>query len=255
MGRLIYFLILVTLLFAACNKNSDQVKGSINAASGQLLKEEILAFADTVDNLSHWINKQESLVYTLGDYSFHVSRYLNNSQVSLYIEHGSSGDYGYTEKRYYLKDGKVVLYIKVQKNSMTELSFKTVRTFYTNGDLFYSDQKSAKTENELDSLSYQVNDTPEVHIDDDMKKLNDAIYQRGQFDLVFDGITEYPKAKYLIFSRNNINAYRAPILVEKEDDFIKAISLNPEKYRGRKLKITWTLRNTNQAIYVSGGLP
>ena len=91
--------------------------------------------------------------------------------------------------------------------------------------------------------------------DDDMKKLNDAIYQRGQFDLVFDGITEYPKAKYLIFSRNNINAYRAPILVEKEDDFIKAISLNPEKYRGRKLKITWTLRNPNEAVYVSGGLP
>lgn len=255
MGRLKYFLILITLSFAACNKNSDHIKSSINTAAGSLIKEDILAFADTIDNLSRWIDKQESLVYTLGNYSFHVSRYLNNSQVSLYIEHGSSNDYGYTEKRYYLKDGKVVLYIKTRKNTMSELPFKTTRSFYADGDLLYSDQKSAKTENELISVNYLVNNTPEVHINDDMKKLSDAIYQRGQFDLVFFGITEYPKAKYLIFSRNNINAYRAPILVEKEDDFIKAISLNPEKYRGRKLKITWTLRNPNEAVYVSGGLP
>lgn len=223
--------------------------------AGQVLREDILAFADTVNNLSKEAIKQESLIYTLGDYSFHISRYIRNSEVSLYIEHGNSGDYGNTEKWYYLKDGKVVLSIHTSKNTMVYLPFKTERTFYKNGELLYSERKEANTRQELTSLNFRQNEIPSEDIAEDMKKLNDAIYQRGKFDLVFDGITEYPKAKYLILSRNNFNAYRAPILVEKKDDFIEALFSNPEKYRGRKLKIIWALREPNEAVYVSGGLP
>ena len=250
-----YFILLITLSLAACNKNKDQIKSSLNSAAGQLLKENILSFADTVNNLSKGAIKQESLIYTLGDYSFYVSRYVRNSEVSLYIELGNSGDYGNTEKRYYLKDGQVVLLVHYSKNMMVYLPFITERVFYKNGQILYSDCRESKTWRELRSLNFMQNEIASQDIVEDMKKLNDAIYQRGKFDLVFEGITEYPKAKYLIFSRDNFNTYRAPVLVEKKDNFIEALFSNPEKYKGRKLKITWALREPNEAVYVSGGLP
>lgn len=255
MCRLKYFILLITLSLAACNKNTDQVKSSLNSAAAQVLKENILAYADSINNLPESAIKQESLIYSLGDYSFHVSRYIRKSEICLYIEHGKSGDYGYTEKRYYMKDGQVALLLHNSKNTQVYLPFKTERRFYKNGQIVYSDRREARTRKELSLLQFQQNEVPSEDIVYDMNKLNDAIYQRGSFDLVFDGIAQFPKAKYLILSKKNFNAYRAPILVEKKDEFIEALFSDPEKYKGRKLKITWALREPNEAIYVSGGLP
>lgn len=254
MGRLKYFIVLL-IIVASCNKNSEQISRSANPESGKFNILNILSFADTVDNLSKTATKQESLLYNLGDYTFHVSRYVRNSEVSLYIEYGNNGEYGKTEKRFYLKDGHIVLLIENTEQTLNPMPFSTTRSFYKNGKLLYSDQKKAKTEMELKNKEFKMTGLPGRDILADLKKLNDAIYQRGDFDLVFAGIAEYPKAKYLILSRDKFNAYRAPILVEKEDDFIRAIFSNPEKYRGRKLKINWALDQSDQAIYVSGGLP
>lgn len=255
MNLLKFFLILLAIFITSCNKNTDRIGRSEDAVSDKYLIENILAFSASVDHLSKGAVKQESLVYNLGDYSFYVSRYLRNSVISLYIEHSRSGEYGQTERRYYLKDGKVVLLIQKVKFILDDIPFRTIRSFYQNGNLIYSDKKTALTELDLQTAKYKMTEVPNHNVTEDIKKLKNAIYQREEFDLVFYGIAEYPKAKYLILSRNKFNAYRAPILVEKEDDFIKAIFSNPEKYRGRKLKISWTLRKPNEVIYVSGGFP
>jgi len=261
MGRLKYFIgiliffISILVFVISCNKNPDQTISLEVPGSANFIIQRILTYSDTVDHLSNAASKQESLIYSLRDYSFHVSRYVRNSEVSLYIEHGNMGEQGHSEKRYYLKDGEVVLLTEHLVLARNEQPFRINRSFYQNGDLLYSDQKIGKTENELKTKEFRMSILPEGNIRADLKKLNDAIYQYVEFDLVFDGITEYPKAKYLIFSKNKFNAYRASVKVEKEDDFIRAIFSNPEKYRGRKFKINWDLRRPAQAIYVSGRLP
>lgn len=249
-----YLTLIILLILSSCTKSTDQVKTSINSASGEAIKQKILSFSKNVDSLSRESIKQESLIYTLGDYSFYVSRYLKDSQISLYIEHGHRLGYGEIENRYYLKEGKVVLFIHDIYRSKDELVFKTVRTFYQNGEVLFSDQKTAKTKEGLAKINYQTNDTPYANVAGDMQKLNDAIYQRGRFDLILEGITQYPKAQYLILSQNIFNAYRAALLIEKKDILIDLITNNPDKYRGRKLKVRWNIKDKNQAVYVSGSL-
>lgn len=253
MCRVFYLFSILLFSLAACNKNTDQLKTSINSVSSNSIKENILAIADSINKISVRAQKQESLIYNLGDYSFFISRFIQNSEAVLYIEHGKSGEYGHTEKRYYLKNGMVILLEQSSKDNKVYLPFKTERTYYNKGQPIYSERREARTAGELSGMNFKQQPAS-GNILKDMKKLNDAMYQKGDFDLVFEGITEFPKAKYLILSKRNLNAYRAPILVEKKDNFIEAIATNPEKYLGRKLRITWDLRKPNEAVYVSGSL-
>ena len=48
----------------------------------------------------------------------------------------------------------------------------------------------------------------------DLQLLEQALSQTGRFNLVFEGIADYPQARYLILSRDELNAYRAAILLE-----------------------------------------
>lgn len=249
-----HFLILILFTIASCTKNTDELKTYVTPGTIAAIKNGIIAFADSVTASSKRSTKQESLIYTINDYSFHVSRYVRNSEVSLYIEHGYSASYGTVENRYYLKNGKVVLFARNAHNPDSLLPYKAMREFYNNGDLVGSDQKVAKTVDELAVEEYKVNRPGYRDIQADIKKLNDAIYQRGSFDLTLEGITEYPKARYLILSRNRFNSYRAALLIEKEDDLIKSIISNPEKYKNRKLDLKWKLKDPQQALYVSGRL-
>lgn len=254
MFRFRYFVFVVFTFLIACTKNKEQVKISIDSAPGQVIKQSILSFADTVNVQSRQSTKQQSLIYSLGDYSFHVCRYLKDSKVSLYVEHGHSSDGSESENRYYLEEGEVALRLENLFNPKGQLPFQTVRTFYRDGKLLFSEQKSANTRHELAAIPYRVNDGSEANVNEEMKKLNDAIYQRGRFDLKLEGIAEYPKAQYIILSQNGLNAYRAAVLIERKDDFIKAIIANPEKYSGRKLQLTWNLKDQNKAVYVKGRL-
>ena len=155
MGRLKYFIgiliffISILVFVISCNKNPQQTISSADPVSANFIIQEILSYSDTVDSLSRAASKQESLIYSLRDYSFHVSRYVRNSEVSLYIEHGNMGEQGHSEKRYYLKDGEVVLLTEHLVLARNEQPFRTNRSFYQNGDLLFSDQKIGKTENEL----------------------------------------------------------------------------------------------------------
>ena len=88
----------------------------------------------------------------------------------------------------------------------------------------------------------------------DLQLLDQALSQTGRFNLVFEGIADYPQARYLILSRDELNAYRAAILLENEDELAKELVSNPEKYKGRKLDLEWMIRNEEEAVYISGRL-
>lgn len=244
----------LSILAASCNKTQTDHPQSGIRSSAEIDEMAIKKYADSVNNLLPELQKQESLVYTLGDYSFYAEKYTMNAKPVLYIEHGNSGEYGNTEQRYYLKNGEPVLYISSTESEQTGSGFIAERAFFRNEILFYAENKSAATSGEFANASYTQSESVSVDFKKDLSKLENAIKQRAEFDLVFEGITEYPKAKYLIFSKNSINAYRAPVLIEKEDDFIREILANPYEFRGRKMLINWKLVNVNEVEYISGSL-
>jgi hypothetical protein len=194
--------------------------------------------------------EKESLIYTRGDYSFQIIRYAHKEQPVLYVERGESGEHGKLEKKYFIKDGKIVFIQEHEfpTNAGNPHLFKSVR--FDGGNL-KAEQKAVMNIAELTK-------SPAIDIVYDFAgeqtQLNffeDALNQRNAFDLKFEEIAESPKAKYLILTRSGINAYRAPIKVEKEDEFIREISSNPLRYRGEKLDLKWTLNAENEAVYAS----
>ncbi len=248
------YLILILLVAASCTKNTDEVETAIEGKTAASIKGQIIAFADSIDTFSKGSVKQESLVYTINDYSFHISRYIRDSRVSLYIEHGYSARSGSVESRYYLKNGKVVLYSHRLQNPGNPFPYKEVREFYPHGGLTLADYRTAKTTEQFAIAGFKPGILASRNIKADIKKLNDAIYQRGAFDLTLEGITQYPGAKYLILSSKKFNSYRAALLIQKEDALIKAVIADPERYKGRKVDLEWDLKDRNQALYVSGRL-
>ncbi|HEY1010011.1 MAG TPA: hypothetical protein VGE58_07870, partial [Daejeonella sp.] len=247
-------LILILLIAASCTKNTDEAQTYHGREKIALIKEQIIAFSDSINTLVKGSIEQESLIYTINDYSFHVTRYVRGSDVSLYIEHGYSASSGRVENRYYLKNGKVVLYSHYLNNPQSLVPYKLVREFYDAGELLLSDHKTAKTADELDSTAFVRRIARRTDRNTDIRTLNEAVYQRGAFNLSLEGITQYPGAKYLILSSNKVNSYRAALLIKKEDALIKSVIADPEKYRGRKVDLDWKLEEQNQALYVSGRL-
>lgn len=249
-----YCLLAIMICIACCSKNSERMSTSVHSVPGQLSKTSILNYADSIDHQVKNAIKQESLVYTLGDYSFYVTRFIRNSKVLQYTETGRSATLGNTEKTYYLKEGKVVLLVHQLKSPGKSEPLLNTRTFYAGDEQLFSEQKTAKTDSALKESAYLQTGVNNTDIDRELRKLNDAIYQRGSFDLLLEGITEYPRAKFLVLSRNSFNSYRAALLLEKEDDLVRSIISSPEKYRGRKLDLSWDLRDRARAVYVSGRL-
>lgn len=244
----------LSILAASCNKTQTDHPQSGIRSSAEIDEMAIKEYADSVNNLLPELQKQESLVYTLGDYSFYVEKYMMNAKPVLYIEHGDSGEFGNTEQRYYLKNGEPVLYASSTESEQTGSGFIAERAFFRNEILFNAENKSAATTDEFENASYTQSENVAVNFKEDLNKLENAIDQCGEFDLVFKGITEYPKARYLIFSGNGVNAYRAPVLIENEDDFMREILANPDEFRGRKMLINWKQVNVNEVEYISGSL-
>ena len=213
---------------------------------------DINNYADSVNLLLPELEKRKSLVYDRGDYSFYITKYMTNGTPLLYIETGNSGEYGKTEKRYYLKNDRLLLYTEARESSNTENSITLKKKYFRNNIMFYSVAKAAKDKAELKNSQFTEVPGDKKNWAENIDTLENAINQRGEFKLVFEGITEYPKARYIILGRDELDAYRAAIRVEKEDDFIAALASDPATYKGARLELDWEISPDNEAVYKSG---
>ncbi len=220
-----------------------------------LTEQNIRDYADSIDLNISLFNKETSLVYEQGDYSFSVTRYSFNGSPVLYVEQGDGGDYGYTASRYYLIDGKPVLSTVETKSLATSPQFKSARQFYRNNILFYSDHKSS--DDSLTFIKTAFKKADKLQAEDPLQKISlyeDALAQKGKFALVFEGITEYPGARYIVLGQPGINSYSAAIKVLKEDDLIRELVSDPGKHKGEKIKIKYEVRSKREVVYLSGTL-
>ncbi|TZF83045.1 hypothetical protein FW774_12130 [Pedobacter sp. BS3] len=221
-------------------------------ANESLNEATINTYVDSVNATLNQAEKTSSLVYTLGDSSFYVTRYTYNNAPVLYEETCDKAELGYSKRRYYLKDNRVIFYSENSKATPSDKPYRIIKEYYRNDVMFYAEEKQG-TEQDIASLPFTETNVATAQSQTRLARYEDALNQRGKFDLFFEGITEYPKARYLILSRKEINAYRAPVLIPDDDDLIREIAGNPNKYRGEKLYLTWKIVN-GEAVYQSGKL-
>ncbi|WP_207426528.1 hypothetical protein [Pedobacter sp. SYSU D00535] len=243
------------LLMFTCEEFS-WVSGTAASASALVKSDEnrLACYADSVDAILPHLSLQKSLIYQQGNYSFQVFKYMTNGEPVLYIERGSNGREGQVEKKYYVKDNRLALY---EENAVTNNSTKpyvATKAYFKNNRLFYAEQKVALSDSGLQRVRFQKANLPATFNVPNLSTYEDALTQRGNFDLVFEGIAESPKAKYIILGKSGYKGYRAPIRVANEDAFIHELSTNAYEYRGEKLEIDWEIGDTNEVLYESGRL-
>lgn len=247
-------IVTVILLIFSCDKlQPDHPQAGIKVVASQPLNEaDINSYADSINSTLDQFEKQESLVFSRGDRSFSVVKYVKNGEPVLYIEKGDSGEYEASEKRYYLHEGRLVLYTEKNKSFTSPTPVSYLCSYFRNNILFYTKRKTATDEIQLKSSSFAETEPSRKDQYLDIVGLENALKQNHDFNLVFEGIAEYPKAKYLILSRNGLNTYRAALRVDSEDDLIHELATNPDRYAGSKLDLTWKINKDNEAIYQSG---
>ena len=227
---------------------------SIAKSQQSFSKTAIRDYVGSVDKQLKDASKQASLVYSLNNYSFQVLKYSLNGKPILYIEKTVDGETGKSEKRYYLKDNKLAYYTEELKPGNFARPYISTKAYFRNNALFYAEQRSALSDSSLKEVGFQETDLSKKDQFSDLALLEDALNQKGPFNLVFNGIADYPKAKYIILSGSNYNSYRAPIRVDSEDEFVHELSTNAYHYRGEKLEIDYLSNDTNEIVYKSGKL-
>ncbi len=234
---------------ASCVKTVEERYGSeISDNQSIISPEDIISYADSIDLHQEGINRQVSLIYSRGNQSFYVERYLKQNRSVLYVEHSNGTENGSSTSNLYLIGEKPVMLVKSFINRRTNKA-RTERYIFTPGKTI-ADYKEAPYQDGLtpfSPLSAGSIDTEAL-----LRKYEDAVDQKGDFDLNFEGIAEYPKARYLILSKPGYNTYRSAILLETRDEFINALAMSPEEYRGKKLLLDWRIRNDHEMIYISG---
>jgi hypothetical protein len=217
------------------------------APSVYLDESSINGYADSIKLHISEFEKRESLVFNQGEYSFYVTRYSSNGKPVLYIEHGD-GEMGSVDKYYYVDSQRLLLLIEDVFNSYESPRYRSLREYYRNDVLFHSDSKSADDEAAFNAAKHEKAGGRNRDIGEILDHLESAIENKGDFNLTFEGITEYPKARYIILSKKELKSYRAVIRVENEDEFIRELVTNAEKYKGSSLSFNWHIEN-DEAIY------
>ena len=244
------------LIFSSEKYPADKIQAGPNTIIEQTFsRRSISQYADSIDKLLSKATRKSSLVYTLNDYSIQISKYMLQGKPVLYVEKRiDAGRGSRLEKRYYLKDDKLTLVTESSLPGNISRPYISTKAYFRNNLPFYAEKKAALSDSSLKAVSFQRTDLSEKDQFSDLAVFEDALNQKGQFNLVFEGIADSPKAKYIILSGNNYNSYRAPIRVDDEDDFVHELSTNAYHYRGEKLDIDYLINDTNEIVYLSGKL-
>ncbi len=255
----VYFLIIIGIcgsLLSCKQFKSDHPQATLGSAHAtDLTAKDILHYADSIDkNLGHF-KKESSLVYMLGDLSFYVDQYSNNQQAVLLVEHAFNGGLSDRLKKYYFKNDSLILETSNNQMSNEEGNvLKETRTYLRNNTIFRIEDRTASGETAIQSLPF-VNvplsltaNTDQEHLEN-VKTLHQIVTGSDKFDMVFESITTYPDARYLILRSKIQNSYTASILIEKKDPLIDSLLNEPMVFKNQKLPFKWIIRD-REAVYV-----
>lgn len=250
MRRLIYISLLL-ILCTACHRNKPTLYGTETVQNKELI-EGINRHVDSLDALLPSSVLQQSLIFSRDNYSFYVSRYVLKDRVNLYVETGIRNNNALSEKRYYLKDGKILLYVLNVDDLEQDEDEHYQKTYFADGKII-ANQGAYRSGNQ-GNLFEQEQMRSASDIQADLRELKDAIYQEGNFDLRVEAVADYPRATYLILSSRNINSYRSALKVDPAGSDLQgpiaAILASPADYKGRKLDLKWEIRKPFETVFI-----
>lgn len=250
MKNIFLFLLLFLAIctgFVACQSNqrqSETVQDSLMALNST--DSSILMYADGIEKLKASLEFIQSPVYTQGDDFYSATIYQKDSIPVLYVAYRQSKDNTFEEKSYYLENGSLVLFHErtkqISSQGKSSFDFKEDRIFFRNDIFLKADQRLAKTEELLNSVPFVLIDEYLVTKDkqSDLKLIDDAAHELGDFNLVFDRIENpSPTLKYLVMANKNANTYESFYQINDIDSVILNMETNPEMFKGQKLKIDY----------------
>jgi hypothetical protein len=245
--------------WTACQSNrekSTQFQDSIKALNST--DSSILIYVDGLEKLKNSLEIQESPVYVKGDYSFFTTVCKKDSLPVIYTEYGDAGEYGFTEKKYYLDNGELVFYVEKSKqassNEKPNYQFKESRLYFRNNVFLKAEERIAANDEQLNQLPFTLVDDALIDKNKqiDFERLDKTIAEVGDFDLTFNKIDSQSVSKqYLVMSSKS--AYQSTYLIKKTDSLIIKIKENPYAYKGKKFKVQHVKQGTKM-IYKSGEL-
>lgn len=257
--KIIRLLILGSLLFTlpACQYfKSEHPQAAIEEEGTTAITDKsILSFSATTDRTISYFKKQFSLVYQLGDLSMYVEKYSGHGNGTLYKIFTDNGVISTTVKSYYLRNDSLMLVVERNK-IMTEKGevYKDVRAYLRNNVIFKLDSRTANSAEGLVTLPYLPvqavdNKYPDENYQEELNVINDAITGNDKFEMVFDNITTYPEAHYIMLKSKNRSNYKASLLVNEKDLFIDSLLNYPALFKDQKLKFIWGIKD-KEAVYV-----
>lgn len=215
----------------------------------------VLNFSAVIDRELSTSKKEFSLIYKSGDLSMYVEKYSAYNNGTLYKMYTSNGNMSNTIKSYYLKNDSLI-FVKERTKILNEQGelFKDIRTYIRNNITFKIDSRTASSPEALRTQPYlhvpaADNKYPEESYTDDIRVMNDAVSGQNRFEMVFDNITTYPDARYIILKSKIKNNYKASILVNQKDIFIDSLLNSPALFKEEKLKLQWKIED-QEAVYV-----
>jgi len=258
--KTIYLLIPGLLLFILCSCNyfkstHPQAELANEDGATSMNDKSILQFSATMDKNLQKFKKEYSLIYNTGDLSVYAEKYSGYDNGILYQTYTNNGNISSTVKSYYFKNDSLILVNERDKlrNDEGEV-FKDQRTYLRNDVIFKIDSRTASSNEALIKLPYlpvqpAESKFPQQTFTDDIKSINDAIYGRDRFEMLFDNITTYPDAHYIMLKAKNHSSYKASLRVNQRDPFIDSLLNSPAIFKDERLKLKWKIAD-NEAIYV-----
>ncbi|MFN5415531.1 MAG: hypothetical protein ACK5B9_00635 [Flavobacteriia bacterium] len=231
-----YILFLSLIVLASCSgkteeKTLENSKGKIDGALDAEMKAidaDISTSGQVATSMRYTKNEDVYIV---------VNAHLNAGGKFVKIEEdfndGAKGNNG--KNSFYLKDDKVfatrAYYSDMQA---AKPAFVDRITYYDkNEKAIKSIEKRVDYEEDLDQAEYVEVKTVALSIDRARRVLD----QKGEFETTFQGFIDVNPLKYIIIGEKNSNGYVSSIRVDYEDDFIKMLLKDQNKYMNRKIFI------------------
>lgn len=252
----VWYLLIICSIFSCNPFKPDHPQAEMSDPHAtSLTAENISKYAESVDQQMPNYTKSTSLVYLLGDVTFYVERFMLNNQTVLLVENAFNGGNSKSIKKYYFKNDSLVLQATSSEITNDEGKiFKNVRTYVRSNTIFKIENRTASALATLQSLPFidvplSQNTTADQTMLNEVATLHQVVNGTDKFDMVFENITTYPDARYIMLKSKIQNSYMASILVKEKDALIDSLLNDPINFKDQKLNLVWVIQD-HEAVYV-----
>jgi len=213
--------ILILALFSACNSQP----------SLEISVEDIdIYVAEKLDE-SQIYDVTQSLRFSRNDETYEVVQYLQNDSVVLYLETLISNEENIT-RQVFFKEG-FPIYVSEYISKNTEITPFSQREVYLDGaSVIEARERLADNESDLEYIEYQK---IALEIDVyDFSRLENAILQKGEFEMKFGEFIVINPQSYLILE-NTESDYEVALFITEEHPVLDELFDHPEENKGRSI--------------------